>query len=84
MFKKWLYTISVFWVTGIFILLSLVACEPTIDIRIHNLTDEALNIFIDGEVYLDQAMPGEYVVWEIGIIYPYYEITAKDMYGNEV
>jgi len=64
--------------------LTVVSCEPTINIRIHNLTDEKLEIFIDGEVYLDQAMPGEYVVWEIGIIYPYYEITAKDMDGNEV
>ncbi len=62
----------------------MVSCEPTIDIRIHNLTDKKLEIFIDGEVSLGTAIPGGIVVWEIETIYPYYEITAKDMDGNEV
>ncbi len=58
------------------------ACEPLIDIRIHNQTDETLQIFIDSEVFIGNALPGGEVVWEIERIQPTYNITAKDMDGN--
>ena len=76
MFKKWLFMILLFWITSIIILLSIVACrpggcafvqyEPSIDIMIHNETDETLKIFIDGEIYIGTAMPGGEVVWDVG------------------
>ena len=58
------------------------ACEPMIDIGIHNRTDETLQIFIDDEVCIGEAPPGGEVVWKIERIFPKYTITAKDMAGN--
>ena len=58
--------------------------EPLVEIRVHNQTDEILNIFNDGEVFVGQAIPGGGVMFELESIYPEYEITAKDMNGNMV
>ena len=86
--------IAGFWFLVILLVASsfaIVACniriipyEPAINIRIHNQTDEALQIFIDGEVYIGRASPGGEVVWEIERNQPNYKITAKDMDGNTV
>ena len=61
---------------------AIVACEPLITIRIHNQTDEILEIFIDGEVSIGMALPGDEVVWNTSGIFPDYTITAKDLDGN--
>jgi len=71
----------------IFLLLTgsiLMACEPLIDISIHNETDETLQIYIGvgGDVFIGDALPQGEVVWSVVRILPHYTITAKDMDGN--
>ena len=57
------------------------ACEPIIDISIHNQTDETLKIFT-GDTLIGNALPGGEIVWEIARIFLHYNVTAKDMDGN--
>ena len=64
----------------------LMACEPSIDIIIHNQTDETLQIYssIGGDVFIGDALPQGEVVWTVERILPHYTITAKDMDGDVV
>ncbi|MFC2070557.1 hypothetical protein ACFLTB_05260 [Chloroflexota bacterium] len=57
--------------------------EPEVDIRIHNQTNETLEIF-DIDYYITRIEPGGVEVWETAGIFPDYTITAKDMDGNTV
>jgi len=77
--KTRIWFLLFFSVTVSFILM---ACEPGIDIRIHNGTDETLQIFIDDEVCIGEAPPGGEVVREIERIQPKYTFIAKDIDGN--
>ena len=63
--------------------LALGACEPTVKIIIRNDTDQTLEIFT-GNTFINSASPGKEVNWEIGIIYPDYDIRASDAEGNLV
>ncbi len=80
---KWVY-ITLIMILLILTVSMLMACEPGIDIRIHNQTDETLQIFIDGEVFIGDAIPGGEVVWGVARIFPHYTITAKDIDGEIV
>ncbi len=59
------------------------ACEPLVEIKIRNETDQTLRIFT-GNTFIDSAAPGREVIWEIESIYPKYNIIAKDMDGNSI
>jgi hypothetical protein len=59
------------------------ACEPLVEIKIHNETNQTLRIFT-GETFIESAAPGKKVNWEIETIYDEYEISAKDMAENTV
>ncbi|MFC1989287.1 hypothetical protein ACFLVW_01790 [Chloroflexota bacterium] len=59
-------------------------CEPMLYITVHNQTDKTLQIFFDGETFIDNAAPREEVTSKIDGIYPKYKIVAKDMDGNVV
>jgi len=48
------------------------------------MTDEPLNIFIDGENFLTTVKSSSTVVWHRDRIGGVYEITAKDLDGNTV
>jgi len=57
---------------------------PTLHITVHNQTDETLQIFNRGELFIGAVVPGGEVKFETGAIYPHYSITAKDVDGNTV
>lgn len=61
----------------------LVACEPSIQIQVHNQTDKPLQIFI-GDTFVANGSPGKVVKFETWAIAPYYQIVAKDMEGSVV
>lgn len=67
---------------------ALVACpfpfEPAITIRVHNQTDKTLQIFYWDETFIDNAVPGGEVKFEVDAILSKYKIIAKDMDGNVV
>ncbi len=57
------------------------ACEPGINIRVHNQTAQTLKIFT-GDTFIEDVLPGGEIDWEVVSILPKYTITAKDMDGN--
>ena len=62
----------------------LMACEPTLYITVHNQTDETIQIFFDGETFIDKAIPGGEVKFKTAGIFSHYNVTAKDLDGNVV
>jgi len=61
---------------------ALMACEPTLYITVHNQTDETLQIFLDGETFIDKAIPGGEVKFKTAGIFSHYNVTAKGIDGN--
>ena len=59
------------------------ACEPSVDIEVHNQTNETLKIFT-GNTFIGDAAPREEVKFGTAAIFPKYRIIAKDMEGNVV
>ncbi len=59
---------------------------PGIDIKVHNQTDETLQIFIwEGEEYLKGTVnPGKVLVFGRIRDLPWSQLIAKDMDGNEI
>lgn len=62
---------------------ALEACEPLITFRVQNQTHETLKVYRD-DLFLGEAIAGGEVKFEIEVIYPTYNIIAKDMDGNVV
>lgn len=63
--------------------LTLVACRELVIIRIHNQTDETLQIFTD-DAFIGEAVGGGQLKWKIEYYHPTYKIIAKDTDGNTV
>ena len=57
---------------------------PIITIIVHNQTDETLQIFLDGEVFVGEAVPGGEMQFKTVGVSGDYIITAKDIEGNRV
>ena len=59
------------------------ACEPLITIRVQNQTNQSIQIFND-DVFIDTAVPGGEVKYDLPAIFPDYIVVAKDAEGNVV
>ena len=63
---------------------ALMACEPMLYITVHNQTDNTLQIFHGGEVFVGEAVPKGEITYQTDGIYSHYTVTAKDLDGNVV
>ena len=57
---------------------------PAITVIVHNQTSETLQIFLDDEVFVGEAIPGGELKFRTHGVSADYIITAKDVDGNRV